>query len=120
MGIKDRRNGNPLATVANAAMGDHAMKEKQMKSLAVGNRSGYERLAAAICIQAAEDFREARKQLKDPDKYVSITRGDRDAIIMKAYYTISEVERFFLSERGQMFSFGKGEYILEKLRNEEV
>ncbi len=95
------------------------MNEKHMKSLAAVNKSGYERLAIAICIQAAEDFREARRQLKDPDKYVSITRGDRDAVIRKANYMISDVERFFLSELGQMFSFGKGEVILEKLKNEE-
>ena len=56
---------------------------------------GYDLLAIAIVNQAAEDYRLAR----DPNEILAL-------------------ERFFLSDWGDLLSFDKGAYILERLQKE--
>ena len=67
--------------------------------------SGYELLAIAVCKAAADDY--ARK-LKKSDKAGKKTEGAK------------AIERFFLSEWGELLSFSKGELILELLREKHA
>lgn len=67
--------------------------------------NGYELLAIAIVNQAAEDY---RNELKLSDKQGAKTQG--------AYV----LERFFLSDYGDLLCFGMGELILEKLQKESI
>ena len=75
------------------------------KNLFSNNSSlnGYELLAMAVVNQAAEDYRRALKS--------SALHGGKttDAIAL---------ERFFLSEWGDLLCFGMGDLILEKLQKE--
>lgn len=63
--------------------------------------TGYELLAIAICKQAADDY---AKELKISDKTGKKTHG--------AFL----IERFFLSDWGDLLSFGQGQVIIEKVQ----
>ena len=65
--------------------------------------NGYQLLAMAVVNQAAEDY---RNELK-----ISGRQGEKT-------YGALALERFFLSEWGDLLSFGMGEVILEKLQKE--
>lgn len=57
---------------------------------------GYEYLAIAIVTQAAQDYRRE----------------------MKRYGTSPDIEKFFLSDWGNLLCFGKADLVFEKLKNE--
>ena len=71
---------------------------------------GYERLANAIIIQAAKDYRAARKKLRR-------TRLSKEARY-KAEAEVQSVERFFRSDWFSCLSELDGEFILRKLQEE--
>ena len=63
--------------------------------------TGYELLAIAVCKAAAEDY---ARELKKSDKAGAKTNAAK------------AIERFFLSDWGELLSFGKGELIIELLQ----
>lgn len=68
------------------------------------NDKGAEYLARAIILYAVKDYRKAlRDYRKSP---YAITR-------------VIAIERFFLSEYGQLLCYGRGAYIMEQVRREE-
>lgn len=67
--------------------------------------TGYELLAIAICKAAADDY---ERELRLSDKQGEKTKG------------AEAIERFFLGDWGEMLSFGKGELILELLREKHA
>ena len=69
------------------------------------DRHGYEDLANAIVIKAANDYRLACRRYK---------RGDD-----RAYLAIKQLEKFFKSKWGDLLCNGKADVILEKLREEQ-
>ena len=71
-----------------------------------GIEANYEKLANAIIIQAANDYRNAAKTLK---KYPH----NREA-----KETVEEVERFLLSDWYSTLTEVDGEFLLRKLREE--
>lgn len=64
----------------------------------------YTNLAIAITRQAAEDYAKAYRE------YQETGRKRREC---------RELERWFKSSRGQIISFGKGELIMQRIRNGE-
>ena len=69
---------------------------------------GYKRLANEIIVRAVYDYRSARQIL---------ARRPSDAL---AQQMENDCERFFLSQWFRELTDIDGEYLLEKLRNEEV
>ena len=69
-------------------------------------RDPYERLAEAIVVTAAKDYREAARKLKRK-------RNNKAAL-----KEVKEIEGFFRSDWFRQLSALDGEYILEKLRKE--
>lgn len=65
----------------------------------------YNFLTQAIVELAANDYRELRKNEQENECYLTQWR-------------IHEIERFFLSEYGDLLCHGLGEVILEKLKAE--
>lgn len=68
------------------------------------------RLATAVMWQAANDYRAARW------RYANYKGIDKEL----AAAEIEELERFFRSKRGELYSFGQAENILEQLKNEPI
>ena len=73
-----------------------------LKKIGSGRQlTGYDMLAIAICGQAAKDYRiEIRKSVKCGEK----TMGAK------------KIEKFFLSEYGDLLSFGQGNQIIKRLQ----
>ena len=71
----------------------------------------WEEMANAIIIQAAEDWREAKRILRSPD----IPEEDRRA----AEETVRETESFFLSEEYMLLTKLDGRELLSRLKKEE-
>ena len=70
----------------------------------MANKEGYERLANAIVIQAAEDYRKALKKLnKHP-------RDDNAKLL------VNELERFFKSQWYNELTDISGEWLMEKIK----
>lgn len=69
------------------------------------NLTPYDRLAIAICEQAANDY---RKEL-----LVELETGVKTSEAEK-------IEKFFFSDRGYIFSFGLGDFIIQELRKEVI
>jgi hypothetical protein len=64
---------------------------------------GYQLLAIEIIRVAAEDYRR------------ELIKSKKEKLKTRECYRL---ERFFLSEYGQLLSMGKGEYIIEQIRKE--
>ena len=71
----------------------------------------WEEMANAIIIQAAEDWREAKRILRSPD----IPEEDR----LAAEETVKETESFFLSEEYMLLTKLDGRELLSRLKKEE-
>ena len=71
-----------------------------------GIEENYEKLANAIIIQAADDYRKAAKRLKHNPNH----RESKE--------TIEEVERFFRSDWYSVLTDVDGEFLLRKLKEE--
>jgi hypothetical protein len=71
----------------------------------------WEEMANAIIIQAAEDWREAKRILRSPDT----PEEDRRA----AEETVRETESFFLSEEYMLLTKLDGRELLSRLKKEE-
>ena len=69
-------------------------------------QKNWENLANAIIVQAADDYRWARRQLKE------------DPYCLKAIRMIKEVEPFFVSDWFRTLTDADGWMILSKLREE--
>ena len=74
------------------------------------NYKEYERLIIAIMQQAVLDYRKAVKKTHSPDKYEK-----RNGTFAK-----KSLERFFLSDWGQLLSGNNGQFIVDKLREEAI
>ena len=72
------------------------------------SEDGYTKLANAIVVRAAQDYRQALRALKRNPK--------NDA----AQNTVREAERFFRSGWYQALTAVDGEYLIEMLRKEEL
>lgn len=68
----------------------------------------YGNLRIAILQQAVEDYRKAIKKTQSTDKYEK----------RQGTYTKNSLERFFLSEWGELLSGDNGQFIVDKLREE--
>ena len=71
----------------------------------------WEEMANAIIIQAAEDWREAKRTLRSPDT----PEEDR----LAAEETVRETESFFLSEEYMILTKLDGRELLSRLKEEE-
>lgn len=85
----------------------------------------YERLANAVIIRAAQDYRSARKRLRRHLKNEPVKLSDKDERWIKwdvkkkdMLIEISEIERFFKSEWFMVLSDADGPALFEKLRKE--
>ncbi len=65
--------------------------------------NGYELLAMAVVYQAADDYR------------TELRRSEKEG---KKTYGALALERFFLSDWGDLLCFGAGEIVLQKLQKE--
>jgi hypothetical protein len=74
-------------------------------------RFAWEEMANAIIIQAAEDWREARRMLRSPDIPEEGRRAAED--------TVRETESFFLSEEYMLLTKLDGRELLARLKKEE-
>lgn len=71
---------------------------------------GYERLAIGVVEQAVNDYRLIKKCLRED------TLNDAETKFLEGQ--ISDIERFFKSEYGDVLCFGKAEWILDNLKRE--
>lgn len=71
---------------------------------------GYESLALAVVVVAANDYRVIAKCLKDEN----LPKKDRRYL----EGTKREIERFFLSDYGDVLCYGQAKRILNALRSE--
>lgn len=71
---------------------------------------GYESLALAVVVTAAHDYRIIVKCLKDEN----LPKKDRRFL----EGTKREIERFFLSDYGDVLCYGQAKRILKELRSE--
>lgn len=66
----------------------------------------YDAFCVAIVKRAIDDYKSAAKRYKRAEE-------ENKALCRKK---MNEIEKFFLSDKGQLFSFGYGERIVEELR----
>lgn len=78
----------------------------------------YERLANAIVVQAAEDYREARRTKKELDEKERMTAKD-EAKYFEADKMEKDCEKFFRGDWIKALTKVDGKVILQKLREEE-